>query len=696
MALQIHESVGHAIELDRILGWEAAFAGTSWLDPAQLGSMRYGSDLMNITADATLPGALGSFGYDDEGVPAQAVDIVKDGTWVGVLSGRDSAPLVGLTSGGMVRADGAARLPMVRMTNVGLLPGDSSLEEMIAATDDGIYMDTNRSWSIDDKRLNFQFGCEIAWEIKDGQLGQMLRNPTYTGIGPRFWASMDMVGGPDEWVFWGTANCGKGQPIQVGHTGPPVGARPLRRRPGGGALMAWDPGADADRPAWLRAAATACSPSSAIGPRRWSPAGRAPTRSRASPTAASTRTWRATTTTCGSASSSTAVASPRPPPPGSTTTASSAWSRAPSRRPASARPIRSTRASPSPAALDEVDHFDADTAAASPDAARRDRGRLRRRRSRPGVGRLLLHRRRHPRAVLHHRASATPAARRWRRSTPSTAPRPSTGRPPTATARSTSKRIADLDGRRVGDRGRGQGHRRRQPDRARARAPTRWCWRPKAVAAMLLFPAWLGFNGKAHAEGTSFAHLGEQQFDERIDLWDDGTDPRSLGRPYDAEGTPKRRVDLVPTGVTVGLAHDRRSAALAGVESTGSSVGQESFGGYPGDLFLEGGDESPRAAHRRRRAGAARHRLLVQPHPRPQDAGRHRPHPQRPVPHRGRRGHAAGAEPPLHAVGRRRARPRATCSASATTPSSSATRAASSTSRSLRLPAWAFTGNARG
>src|SRR5204863_118235 len=195
MALQIHESVGHAIELDRILGWEAAFAGTSWLDPAQLGSMRYGSDLMNITADATLPGALGSFGYDDEGVPAQAVDVVKDGIWVGVLSGRDSAPLVGRTSGGMVRADGAARLPMVRMTNVGLLPGDSSLEAMIEATDDGIYMDTNRSWSIDDKRLNFQFGCEIGWEIKDGKRTRMLRNPTYTGISPRFWGSMDMLGG---------------------------------------------------------------------------------------------------------------------------------------------------------------------------------------------------------------------------------------------------------------------------------------------------------------------------------------------------------------------------------------------------------------------------------------------------------------------------------------------------------------------
>jgi TldD protein len=219
VALQIHESVGHAVELDRILGWEAAFAGTSWLDPNQLGNLRFGSEVMQITADATLPGAMGSFGYDDEGVPAQSVDIVRDGMWVGVLSGRDSAPLVGLASGGMVRADGPARLPMVRMTNVGLRPGESSLDEMIAGTDDGIYMQTNRSWSIDDKRLNFQFGCEIGWEIKDGRLGRMLKNPTYTGIGPTFWASLDAVGGADEWTVWGVPHCGKGQPLQVGHTG---------------------------------------------------------------------------------------------------------------------------------------------------------------------------------------------------------------------------------------------------------------------------------------------------------------------------------------------------------------------------------------------------------------------------------------------------------------------------------------------
>ena len=228
VALQIHESVGHAIELDRILGWEAAFAGTSFLDLGRLGSLVYGSPLMNITADATIPGALGTFGFDDEGTPAQRVDIVKDGIWVGVLSGRDSAAVAGLPPGGMVRADGYARLPMVRMTNVGLLPGDATLEEIIAATDDGIYMATNRSWSIDDKRLNFQFGCEVAWEVRHGRLGRMLRNPTYTGITPQFWGSLDMLAGGDEWIPWGVPNCGKGQPMQVGHTGHP--AAPARFR----------------------------------------------------------------------------------------------------------------------------------------------------------------------------------------------------------------------------------------------------------------------------------------------------------------------------------------------------------------------------------------------------------------------------------------------------------------------------------
>ncbi|WP_127497956.1 TldD/PmbA family protein [Actinoplanes solisilvae] len=221
LALQIHESVGHAIELDRILGWEAAFAGTSWLDLRKLGSLRYGSELMNITIDPTIPGALGSFGFDDEGTPAAKRDAVRDGVWVGVLAGRDSAAVAGLDYAGSVRSDGWARLPMVRMTNVGLEPGPHSLDEIIAATDDGVFMDINRSWSIDDRRLNFQFGCEIGYEIKNGKLGRMVRNPTYTGIGPRFWQSMDMLS--SESVAWGTPNCGKGQPGQVGHTGHPAG-----------------------------------------------------------------------------------------------------------------------------------------------------------------------------------------------------------------------------------------------------------------------------------------------------------------------------------------------------------------------------------------------------------------------------------------------------------------------------------------
>jgi predicted Zn-dependent protease len=166
------------------------------------------------------------------------------------------------------------------------------------------------------------------------------------------------------------------------------------------------------------------------------------------------------------------------------------------------------------------------------------------------------------------------------------------GAPTDGYAQITSARLSDLDGRRAGG---------VAAQKARAGAdPIRLppgtyevVLEPRAVAALWLFPAWLGFNGKAHAEGTSFVHLGEAQFDERIDVWDDATDPRALGRPYDAEGTPKHRLDLVRAGVTVGLAHDRRSASLAGVDPTGSSIGSEAFGGYPGDLFMGAGDESP-------------------------------------------------------------------------------------------------------
>jgi len=216
-ALQIHESCGHAIELDRVLGFEASYAGTSFLTPDKRGHFRYGSEVVTIVADATVPGGLGTFGFDDEGVPAQRTVIVDHGIFRNYLTSRETAAVFGEPSNGTMRADGWNRIPLIRMTNINLEPGPWRLEDLIADTDRGIYMETNRSWSIDDKRLNFQFGTEIAWEIRGGKLGALLRNPTYTGITPQFWQSCDAV--CREWAVWGTPNCGKGQPSQVAHVG---------------------------------------------------------------------------------------------------------------------------------------------------------------------------------------------------------------------------------------------------------------------------------------------------------------------------------------------------------------------------------------------------------------------------------------------------------------------------------------------
>src|SRR5204863_5370484 len=184
MALQVHESVGHPIELDRIYGTEASYAGTSFLKPEDLGDLRYGSEQMNITADSTTPGGLGTFAFDDEGVPAARAPIVEAGVLTGFLTSRETAARIGSGHGGSMRADSWNRMPLVRMTNLHLDPGDGTFDELLADVDDGVYMATNKSWSIDDKRLNFQFGTQIAWEIKHGKLGRMLRDATYTGITP--------------------------------------------------------------------------------------------------------------------------------------------------------------------------------------------------------------------------------------------------------------------------------------------------------------------------------------------------------------------------------------------------------------------------------------------------------------------------------------------------------------------------------
>ena len=219
--LQIHESCGHPVELDRVFGTEAAYAGTSFLTTDKLETgFRYGSDLVSLVADATTPGGLGTFGWDDEGVVAQRVPLVSAGIFSGYLSSRETAARIGLASGGAVRADGWNRLPLIRMTNINLEPRPGmSFADIIADTDDGLLLESNRSWSIDDRRLNFQFGVEVAREIKAGRVGRLYRNATYTGITPQFWGSCDAVADERSWVLVGVTNCGKGQPGQGMHVG---------------------------------------------------------------------------------------------------------------------------------------------------------------------------------------------------------------------------------------------------------------------------------------------------------------------------------------------------------------------------------------------------------------------------------------------------------------------------------------------
>ncbi len=218
MALQVHESIGHALELDRVLGYEASYAGTSFATLEKLGNFRYGSDLLNIVADTKTPGGLGTFGWDDEGTPARTEPLIKNGILVNYLSSKDTSPVIGKPSTAAARASSWNRIPIVRMVNVSMLPGDKSFEELLAMVDDGIFVDTNRSWSIDQKRLNFQFGTEIGYRIRKGKLAEMVRNPIYSDMTPKFWAKLTAMG--KDWELWGVPNCGKGEPgqtMRVGH-----------------------------------------------------------------------------------------------------------------------------------------------------------------------------------------------------------------------------------------------------------------------------------------------------------------------------------------------------------------------------------------------------------------------------------------------------------------------------------------------
>jgi TldD protein len=220
MTLMIHESIGHALELDRVLGSEASYAGTSFATTEKRLKYQYGSEKVTITADSTLPGGMGTYKYDDEGSPANRTVLIENGLLKNYLTSRETAYLNQGQISGAMRAEGWQNFPLIRMTNINIEPGDSSLNQMISETEDGIFMKTIKTYSIDDKRLNFQFAPEMAWEIKNGKIGDVISNVKYSGITPEFWNSCDAVGGSDEWHLWGIPVCGKGEPgqlVPVGH-----------------------------------------------------------------------------------------------------------------------------------------------------------------------------------------------------------------------------------------------------------------------------------------------------------------------------------------------------------------------------------------------------------------------------------------------------------------------------------------------
>ncbi|KUH80513.1 MULTISPECIES: TldD/PmbA family protein [unclassified Mycobacterium] len=216
--LTIHESVGHATEYDRAIGYEAAYAGTSFATPDKLGSMRYGSPVMNVTADRTVEYGLATVGFDDEGVQAQKWDLVRDGIFVGYQLDRVFAPRLGVgRSNGCAYADSPHHVPIQRMPNVSLEPAtdDVSTEDLIARVDDGIYIVGDKSWSIDMQRYNFQFTGQRFFRIRDGRLDGQLRDVAYQATTTDFWGSLEAVGGPSTWRLGGAFNCGKAQPGQV-------------------------------------------------------------------------------------------------------------------------------------------------------------------------------------------------------------------------------------------------------------------------------------------------------------------------------------------------------------------------------------------------------------------------------------------------------------------------------------------------
>ncbi len=223
MILQIHESIGHPLELDRILGDERNFAGTSFVTPDMFGSYQYGSELLNVTFDPTVEGQLATFGFDDEGTPAERHHLIRDGVLERPLGGALSQHRAGMSGVATARACSWNRPPIDRMSNLNVEPGASTEDELIASIEHGVYFHTNNSWSIDDSRNKFQFGCEYGQLIEDGEIVGPVRNPNYRGVSATFWRSLSGVGDEASFTVMGTPNCGKGELNQIigtGHASP--------------------------------------------------------------------------------------------------------------------------------------------------------------------------------------------------------------------------------------------------------------------------------------------------------------------------------------------------------------------------------------------------------------------------------------------------------------------------------------------
>ena len=217
LALQLHESVGHATEADRIFGKEISYAGKTFIKPAMLGNFKYGSEIVNIFSDSTNEGGMGFHMVDDEGTSGATVDIVKNGILMDQQTSQETAALLGMQPSSNMLASFADDIPLIRMTNFCLAPGNGSLDDLIKSTENGYYIDFTKTWSIDDNRNNFQFTTEIGWKIVNGELKHIVKEPTYYGITPEFWAACNGICGPEEWEFHGTFHCGKGEPGQSMH-----------------------------------------------------------------------------------------------------------------------------------------------------------------------------------------------------------------------------------------------------------------------------------------------------------------------------------------------------------------------------------------------------------------------------------------------------------------------------------------------